>query len=107
MTFLWGNHPTMSQWDDWNTKHGEYYGNWYANHMKSFQGKIRWYKKSRFSYMYVDVIVKGDRDEKEMKVKYLFVPKKFEWYWNTRTKIPSILPVIIGLVLQGYQIFFM
>ncbi|MCH7560960.1 MAG: hypothetical protein IIC67_06280 [Thaumarchaeota archaeon] len=106
MTFLWGIHPTISQWGKWRDAKGNYYGEWYANHMKGFSEKISWYKKSRHSYMYVDDIVKGDLDDKSLKIKYLMLPKKFQFYWNLRTKIPAILPVIVGLALQGYQIFF-
>jgi len=107
MTFLWGNHPTMKQWGKWRDDHKSYFDKWYQNHMKSFSTKIPWYRKSRYSHMYVDDVIEGDEGNKHLQVKYLFVPDRFRWYWNRRTKIPSILPVIVGLVFQGIQLFFM
>lgn len=107
MTFLWGKHPTSKQWGDWRDDHKSYYHKWYQNHMKSFQKKIPWYRKSWYSHMYIDNIFEGDEGQKVLQVKYMFVPYTFRWYWNRRTKIPSILPVIVGLGFQGLQILFL
>ena len=106
MTFRWGLHPTIKHWQTWRDKHRSYFDKWYQNHMKSFSTRISWYRKSRYSHMYVDNVIEGDEGDKALQVKYLFVPERFRWHWNLRTKIPSILPVIIGLGFQGYQIFF-
>ena len=75
--------------------------------MKHFSEKIPWYKKSRCSHMYIDTILEDDISQKSLKIKYFMVPFRFYLHWNFRTKIPAILPVIVGLGLQGYQIFFM
>ena len=106
MTFIWGNHPTAETWGNWRKARKSYYDKWYTNHMKSFQKKMPWYRKSWYSHMYVDNVIEDDIGKKSLQVKYMQLPWKFRWYWNWRTKIPSILPVIVGLGLQGYQIFF-
>ena len=110
MTFLWGKHPTMEQYhkwfknqelEEWRHKNVTVLGR-----QKAFDEK-KWYTRLPWSILYIDEIVKEETkffDKWNVIVRHKEVPNRFHDIWILKTKVVSIIPVIVGLGFQGFQI---
>jgi len=113
MTFLWGKHPRMNEnYFVWIENNKKFHNKWLQEmNLVNMNEKIdskKWYQQLPWSNMYIDEIVENKKkpsgEEYNLFVRYQEVPNRFRWYWNLRTKIFSILPVIVGLCFQGVQL---
>ena len=112
MTFLWGKYPTMKEYHKWIDDHKSLMDEWRSKmtlipYMKAKEEK-KWYKMLHWSTMYINDVEEdkqnGYSDTYNAVVRYQEVPNKFRIEWTLKTKVISIIPVIVGLGFQGYQL---